>query len=104
MTESLFSLKGKVALVTGSSRGLGQGIAVGFAKAGADIIGVSSKGGSSKTRDLVESEGSSYYEIVADLTDPMAAKKLASEAIKLTGHVDILVNNAGIIRSSCRTL
>ncbi|WP_407270915.1 2-dehydro-3-deoxy-D-gluconate 5-dehydrogenase KduD [Radiobacillus sp. PE A8.2] len=95
--ESLFSLKGKVALVTGSSRGLGQGIAVGFAKAGAGVIGVSSSS-SSNTKELVESEGARYYELAADLMDPMAAKQLAAEAISLTGQVDILVNNAGIIR------
>lgn len=98
MIESLFSLKGKVALVTGSSRGLGQGIAVGLAKAGADIIGVSSGNGKSATKDLVEGSGSKYYELTADLTDPEAAKQLASKATLLTGNVDILVNNAGIIR------
>ncbi|SDI33146.1 2-deoxy-D-gluconate 3-dehydrogenase [Alteribacillus bidgolensis] len=98
MIESLFSLKGKVALVTGSSRGLGQGIAVGLAKAGADIIGVSSGNGKSDTKELVEGSGSKYYELTADLTDPEAAKQLASQATLLTGNVDILVNNAGIIR------
>jgi 2-dehydro-3-deoxy-D-gluconate 5-dehydrogenase len=98
LIESLFSLKGKVALVTGSSRGLGKGIAVGLAKAGADIIGVGSGNSKSNTKELVEETGAKYYQLTVDLTNPEGAKQLAAEAIKLTGNVDILVNNAGIIR------
>ena len=56
MDLSLFSLEGKVAAVTGVSRGLGQGMAVALAKAGADIIGIGLRG-MGETRTMVEAEG-----------------------------------------------
>lgn len=94
-----FSLKGKVAIVTGSSTGLGQGMILGLAEAGADIVGVDYVG-SDETRAKVEAMGRKFHEIKADL---ISAKKddlvaLVDNAVKAMGHVDILVNNAGIIR------
>jgi 2-deoxy-D-gluconate 3-dehydrogenase len=97
MTHSSFTLNGKVALVTGASRGLGQAMAVGLAEAGADVIGA----GISEmkaTREQIEALGRKFYEIKADLSDPAAAKKLVLDAVSEAGKIDILVNNAGIIR------
>ncbi|WLR48061.1 2-dehydro-3-deoxy-D-gluconate 5-dehydrogenase KduD [Halobacillus litoralis] len=97
--NSLFSLDGKVALVTGASRGLGQGISVGLAKAGAEVIGVGTKTLQS-TKEAVEGVGGTFHALISDLGENGAAEKLAADALAITGRVDILVNNAGIIRRS----
>ena len=94
-----FALQGKVALVTGASRGLGQAMTVALARAGADIVGVGLRG-LGETRAMVEAEGRRAYEIKADLSRSDAAAQVAQEAIAAFGRVDILVNNAGIIKLS----
>jgi 2-deoxy-D-gluconate 3-dehydrogenase len=94
-----FSLEGKVALVTGASRGLGQGMAVGLAEAGADVIGV----GTSElreTRGKVEALGRKFYELKADLSQEADVNKVVEGALAYARKIDILVNNAGIIRRS----
>jgi 2-deoxy-D-gluconate 3-dehydrogenase len=93
----LFSLEGKIALVTGASRGLGQGMAVGLAEAGADVIGAGISD-MSETRQQIESLGRTFYELKADLFEEGAGKQLIADAIEKAGRIDILVNNAGIIR------
>ncbi|MBT2658577.1 2-dehydro-3-deoxy-D-gluconate 5-dehydrogenase KduD [Bacillus sp. ISL-18] len=95
--QSLFSLKGKVALVTGASRGLGQGMAVGLAEAGASVIGAGMSD-MSQTRKQIEAVGGVFYEIKADLSKHGAASQLTADALSVLGQIDILVNNAGIIR------
>lgn len=96
--NALFSLKGKVALVTGASRGLGQAIAVGLAKAGATIICCASKkGGTQTTETLIKEMGGTAYGLSADLSDELAVNKLYEEALALSGKVDVLVNNGGTI-------
>lgn len=94
---SRFSLEGKVAIVTGASRGLGQGIAVGLASAGADIVGVGS-GEMPETEKLVKELGRKFYSIKANLISQEPINQIVEETIKVFGKVDILVNNAGIIR------
>ncbi|WP_066053567.1 2-dehydro-3-deoxy-D-gluconate 5-dehydrogenase KduD [Robertmurraya korlensis] len=96
---SLFSLEGKVALITGASRGLGQGMAVGLAEAGALVIGAGMSD-MSETRKQIESIGGTFHEIQADLSKPDAASQLVEKALELTNSIDVLVNNAGIIRRS----
>lgn len=97
MDEYSFSLKDKIALVTGVSRGLGQTMAVALAQAGADIVGVGPRG-LGDTKAQVESLGRRVYEIKADMGQRDAAADIARQAIRAFGRVDILVNNAGIIR------
>lgn len=99
MTQFLdqFSLTGKVALVTGSSGGLGQGIAVAFAEAGASVVGVHSVE-SSETKARIEALGGKYHAVVADLMSIEPCQRLVDEAVRVFGKIDILVNNAGIIR------
>lgn len=94
-----FSLAGKVAIVTGAARGLGQGMALGLASAGADIVGVDYLA-SEETKELVEKLGRKYLGLQANLIsiDQNGLNKLIKEAVDRFGHVDILVNNAGIIR------
>lgn len=95
---NLFSLLGKTVLVTGASRGLGQAMAVGLAKSGADVIcSCSSAGGSSKTQGLIRETGQKAYEIIADLSDAESVRSLAAQALSITGRVDVLVNNGGTI-------
>lgn len=92
-----FSLAGKVAIVTGATRGLGQGIAVGLASAGADIVGVGTTN-LSETEDKVKELGRRFIGIKANLISQESIAEILQETLKAFGKVDILVNNAGIIR------
>jgi 2-deoxy-D-gluconate 3-dehydrogenase len=92
-----FRLDGKVAVVTGASRGLGQGMAIALAGAGADIAAVYTND-CSKTTKAVESVGRRCLLIKADVSKKGAADKIIADTVKAFGRVDILVNNAGIIR------
>lgn len=96
---SKFSLKGKVAIITGGNTGLGQGYAIAMAKAGADIF-IPTFGTKEwdNTRELIESVGQKVEFMDCDLTDPAIPKKVVETAIEKMGHIDILVNNAGMIR------
>jgi 2-dehydro-3-deoxy-D-gluconate 5-dehydrogenase len=94
-----FSLDGKVALVTGAARGLGQGIALGLAEAGADIA-VLDIVSVDETGDLVQNEGRRFHAMNVDLleSDARLAAEIVEECLTELGRLDILVNNAGIIR------
>lgn len=92
-----FNLKGKVALVTGSSTGLGQGMSLAFAEAGASVVGVDYVE-STETKAQIEAKGGKFHAIVANLMNIEPCKGLVEEAVKTFGKLDILVNNAGIIR------
>lgn len=95
--QQLFDLTGKTALVTGASGGLGQGIAIGLAEAGADVVCVS-RANSAETVSQITALGRKATEIIVDLSEHDKLQDTFDEALKLTGAVDILVNNAGIIR------
>ncbi|HEX5913702.1 MAG TPA: SDR family NAD(P)-dependent oxidoreductase, partial [Rubrobacter sp.] len=94
-----FNLDGKVALVTGAARGLGQGIAVGLAEAGADVAALDIDL-VDETGDLVRNEGGRFYAMNVDLleSDAKLAAEVVAECVSELGRLDILVNNAGIIR------
>lgn len=92
-----FSLQDKVAIVTGCATGLGQGMSLGLAEAGALIAGVYNKSTPS-CGDEIESLGSRFIGIKADLADLANVEKVVETAVEAYGRVDILVNNAGIIR------
>lgn len=94
---SKFDLAGKTALVTGTSGGIGQAIAVALAEAGAKVVAVSASN-SNKTVALIEQLGGMAKEISADLSDADKLEDVFSEALGFFGSIDILVNNAGIIR------
>ncbi|NLJ47075.1 MAG: 2-dehydro-3-deoxy-D-gluconate 5-dehydrogenase KduD [Treponema sp.] len=97
MILDAFKLDGKAAVVTGSSTGLGQGIAVALAEAGADVAGVDYVA-SPETKKMVEARGRRYLEIVADLSTLEPVRGIVERTVKTLGRLDILVNNAGIIR------
>lgn len=92
-----FSLAGKVALVTGANTGLGQGIAIALAQAGADVVAVGRSSAQDTERE-VKALGRKFHSIYADLERSQESQRVVAQAIEATGHVDILVNNAGIIR------
>jgi NAD(P)-dependent dehydrogenase (short-subunit alcohol dehydrogenase family) len=96
VTQELFSLAGKKALVTGASRGIGQVIAVAFAQAGADVaLAARSAEGLAETASQVRAAGRTAIEIQADLTTQDAANSTVETAIGKLGQLDIVVNNAG---------
>lgn len=98
MDLSNFSLEGKLALVTGGSRGLGQALAVALARAGADIISIQRKNECAETKRRVEAWGRKCYPYGLDLATLNSAEELAETLENTYGPVDILVNNAGIQR------
>lgn len=89
-----FSLKGKVAIVTGSNTGLGQGICKAFVEAGAKVAGVSRRP-STETEQML---GEDFYNIIADLSTCNVIPEIIEKTVAKFGRVDILVNNAGIIK------
>ncbi len=100
MARNLFDLSGKVALVTGGSKGLGKAMARGLVEAGADII-IASRHEEELRRALEEILANTprkgrYY--VADLGKRAESSRLASAALEAFGRVDILINNAGTNR------
>ncbi|MCF7803300.1 MAG: 2-dehydro-3-deoxy-D-gluconate 5-dehydrogenase KduD [Candidatus Marinimicrobia bacterium] len=94
-----FSLDGKVAIVTGASRGLGEGMALGLAEAGADIVALARDTKKlENTAKKVKERGQKVLPMECDVTDLDRYKEVLQEAQNELGSVDILVNNAGIIR------
>jgi NAD(P)-dependent dehydrogenase (short-subunit alcohol dehydrogenase family) len=97
MQSNLFDLTGKVALVTGGSKGLGLAMACAFAEAGADVV-ISSRHENELQAALKQIQdgttGRAAY-FVADMTKRSEVNKLAEQALAKMGKVDILVNNAG---------
>jgi len=93
-----FKLNGKVAVVTGAGRGLGQGIAMGLAEAGADIALVVSGTTNEETAKKIQALGRRTCTIKADLLQKDSITKIVETTVKEFGGIDILVNNAGIIR------
>src|SRR3989338_11488392 len=93
--KSLFDLSGKVAIVTGAARGIGQGIAIELARAGADVV----------VSDIIPEEGTikqikklkrkAIY-VKTDISKKQEVENLISETIKAFKKIDILVNNAGV--------
>ena len=92
-----FRLDGKVAVVTGANTGLGQGMSVALAQAGAKVVGVARRS-CEDTKKLIEADGGEFTEVIADLSDMAAIETIVNGALAAYGQVDILVNNAGLIK------
>jgi len=97
MILDAFKLDGKAAIVTGCSTGLGQGMCLGLAEAGADVVGVDYVP-APETRAAVEKLGRRFHGIVADLLTIGPVERIVKETVDAFGRLDILINNAGIIR------
>ena len=92
-----FRLDGKVAVVTGANTGLGQGMSVALAQAGAKVVGVARRS-CEDTKRLIEADGGEFAEVIADLSDMASIEIIVNGALTAFGRVDILVNNAGLIK------
>lgn len=94
MILDMFSLKDKVAVVTGSNTGLGQGICRAYVEAGAKVVGVSRR----PSTETAEMLGENFYNVLADLSSCDVIPNVVEGALEKFGRIDILVNNAGIIK------
>jgi len=90
-------LEGKVAIVTGGSRGMGRAIAAALAREGAEVV-VCSRNleANRETAERIKSEGGSAHPFQVDVTDPDSVSALVKNVVEKFGRVDILVNNAGV--------
>ena len=93
----LFNLAGRTALVTGANTGLGQGIALALAAAGADIV-AAGRSPADDTATQVRALGRRFLDVRADLSSTAPVRDVVAAAVGLNGRLDIVVNNAGIIR------
>jgi 2-dehydro-3-deoxy-D-gluconate 5-dehydrogenase len=93
----MFDLTGKVAIVTGCNTGLGQGMALALANAGANVVGVN-RDDPTETIALMAKTGRQFHSVIADMSKMNSVDYVIKEAVSAFGKVDILVNNAGIIR------
>lgn len=94
--RSPFDLHGRCAVVTGAGRGLGRAIALGLARAGADVVLLGRKGNQDTTRDLAAGLGVEAEVVDLDVSDLDAVERVSAE-LNDSRQVDILINNAGII-------
>lgn len=97
MVLNAFDLAGKVAIVTGCDTGLGQGMTLGLAQAGSDIVGVNRRI-PHETAEKVQALGRRFTAIQADLSRQDEIEDIVTQAVAAMGRIDILVNNAGTIR------
>jgi NAD(P)-dependent dehydrogenase (short-subunit alcohol dehydrogenase family) len=93
--DELFGLKNKTALVTGGGRGIGETVAVGLAKAGAEIA-IISRTGAEETARLIEKAGGKAYSLIADVTKEADVDAALAEILKRSGRLDVVFNNAGV--------
>ena len=94
---SMFDLTGKVAIVTGGSRGIGLGIAQALAGAGAAIaVAARNPEQSDDAVRMIQSTGATAVSVPTDVAEPDAVQAMVDETVRRLGRLDILVNNAGI--------
>jgi len=91
----MFGLGGKVAVVTGGGRGIGQVVSVGLARAGASIA-IFSRSGADETVSLIEKEGGKACSIICDVTKEADVDRAFGEVLNKYGSVDVVFNNAGV--------
>ena len=93
--EDMFGLKGKTAVVTGGGRGIGQVVALGLSKAGANVV-IINRGNTEDTVALIRDAGGQAIGIKADVTQEAQIIKALDQTVERFGAVDIVFNNAGI--------
>ncbi|UCB44858.1 MAG: SDR family oxidoreductase [Spirochaetota bacterium] len=96
INTDLFNIKSKVALVTGASRGIGKAVAIGLAKAGANLIVCSHTSRLDDTVHIVKKIGVEILGVKADVSKESDVYQLVKQSIDSFGRIDILVNNAGV--------
>ena len=98
--KELFTLGGKIALVTGAARGLGREISLGLAQSGASLV-LADVVYPQETAELVEQSGMRCLAVQTDISDESQVKDLTKMAVAEYQRVDLLVNNAGVSQLSC---
>ncbi len=94
--SSLFSLKDRVAVVTGSGRGIGKAVALGLAEAGADVVVLARTAADvNRTADEIRAMGRNSLAVCTDVRLVGQIENMVTAALKEFGHIDVLVNNAG---------
>jgi len=93
--DEMFGLHGKVAVVTGGGRGIGQVVSVGLARAGASVA-IFSRSGANDTVSMIEKEGGKAASIICDVTKEADVDNAFEKVLELYGSVDIVFNNAGV--------
>jgi NAD(P)-dependent dehydrogenase (short-subunit alcohol dehydrogenase family) len=93
--DSLFGLKGKVAVVTGGNRGVGKVVAEGLARAGAEVAIISRSAAGGAVRNIEEKGGRAYY-LIADITDERTINGAMDKIYERSGSLDVVFNNAGV--------
>lgn len=96
MKNDLFSLGGKVAVVTGGNQGIGKVVAGFIADAGADVVIIDLNDATKVARDIAKEYGVRTAAITCDVTKPQEVEKAIEEAARKMGTLDLLFNNAGI--------
>ena len=96
--REMFDLTGKVAVVTGGSRGLGKEMAIGLGESGANVVITARREeGLISTKQELESMGIECLSIVVDVSEVTGVKSMVAQTIEKWGKIDILVNNAGVV-------
>lgn len=95
--EEMFGLKGKVAIVTGGGQGIGQVVACGLARAGAQVV-VLSRSGADETLRRIAADGGDAYFLSTDVTVEASVDAAFAEILRRSGAIDIVFNNAGICK------
>ena len=98
MNLDMFSLKGKTAIITGANTGLGQGMCVALAEAGANIVGVARRE-MDETAKMVEEKGAAFLPVIADLLSLEPIDRIIDEATKKFGRVDMEGERRAISRT-----
>ena len=101
MIFSADAMAGRVALITGASRGIGAAILEVFVKAGATVVGTAtSEGGAQRITERIAELGGKGHGIALNVCDGDASAKAVTDVVEAFGRIDILVNNAGITRDT----
>ena len=94
----MFELTGKVALVTGASRGIGRATALALAARGAHVVAAARGTNAEATAEAIKAAGGSALAVSADVTDTASVEAMLAATLQHNGRLDVLVNNAGIAR------